>query len=101
MLRPLLAVVVIGSGVVGFLGLGWLGLALPILNLLIALITFMASTEGSVGNVAMPRAVEHVRIVAVILHRWYAKSPQEAADWLEGEPTMKPLWQLLTTLQTD
>lgn len=39
------------------------------------------------------RAVEHVQIVVVILHRWHASSPRETAEWLESEPQMKPLWE--------
>lgn len=100
MLRIALAVVVVGSGVVGFLAIGWLGLALPLVNVLIAQTTFVGSTRGSIDGAATARVVEHVRIAAVILHRWHAKSPREAADWLEGEPQMKPLWEHLATLQT-
>lgn len=98
MLRPALTVVVVGSAVVGFLGIGWLGLALAIVNAFIMRSTFVASTRGPIDNATMARAVEHVQILAVILYRWYGKSPREAADWLEGEPHMKPLWALLTTL---
>lgn len=100
MLRIALAVVAVGSGVVGFLGIGWLGLAFPIVNVLIWQTTFVGSRRGSIGSAATARASEHVRIVAVILHRWYTKSPREAADWLEGEPQMKPLWEHLATLRT-
>jgi hypothetical protein len=100
MLRPAVAVVVVGSGVVGFLGLGWLGLALPILNLLFAHTTFVGSTRGAIGNAAMARAIEHVQIVALILHRWRMKNSQEAADWIEREPQMKLLWEHLETLHT-
>lgn len=100
MLRPALAVVVVGSGVVGFLGVGWLGVALPIVNSFIYVSTFRGSTQGAIDNETTARAVEHVQMVAVILHRWHTKSPREAADWLESEPQMKPLWELLTTPQT-
>ena len=62
--------------------------------------TFRASTQGVIGNETRARAIEHVRIVAVILHRWHVQSPREAADWLEGKPHMKPLWEVLATLQT-
>lgn len=100
MLRPALAVVFVGSGVVGFLGVGWLGLALPIVNSFISTSTFRGSTEGAIDKETTARSVEHVQIVAVILHRWHVKSPREAADWLESEPQMKPLWELLTTPKT-
>lgn len=100
LLRPALAVVVIGSGVVGFLGVGWLGLALPIVNVLIVHTTFVGSTQGSIDSATTARAVEHVQIVAVILHRWYATSLREAAEWLESESRMKPLGELVTGLQT-
>ncbi len=100
MLRIGLAVVVIGSGVTGFLGIGWLGLALPIVNVLIMLTTFIGSTQGSIDGAATARALAHVRIVAVILQRWHAESPQDAAEWLEGEPQLKPLWEHLATLRT-
>ncbi len=100
LLRPALAVVVIGSGVVGFLGVGWLGLALPIVNVLIVHTTFVGSTQGAIDSATTARAIEHVQIVAVILHRWYARSPREAAEWLESESRMKPLGELVSSLQT-
>ena len=48
----------------------------------------------------MDRAVEHVRIVAVILQRLHAESPRDAAEWLRGEPQLKPLWEGLASLRT-
>lgn len=100
LLRPALAVVVIGSGVLGFLGVGWLGLAVPIVNVLIVHTTFVGSTQGAIDSATTARAIEHVQTVAVILHRWYTKSPREAAEWLESESRMKPLGELVTSLQT-
>ena len=89
MLRPALAVVVVGSAVVGFLWIGWLGLAFPIVNVLIAHGTFVGSTQGSIDNASTARAAEHVQVVGVILFRWSAKSPREATEWLVGAPLGK------------
>lgn len=97
-LRIGLAVVIFGSGVTGFLGIGWLGLALPIVNVLILQITFLGSIRGSIDSATTGRAIEHVRILAIILKRWHSESPRDAIDWLEGEPQLKPLWEHLTTI---
>ena len=100
LLRIVLVAVVIGSGIAGFLGIGRPGLALPIVNTLIVYATFMGSRQGSIDSTAMDRATEHVRIVAVILQRWHAESPRDAAEWLRGEPQLKPLWEVLASLRT-
>lgn len=97
LLRLGLAVVIVGSGVVGFLAVGWFGLALPIINFLILHTTFVGSMHGTGDNATTGRAIEHVQVVSLILHRWYAKSPQQLAAWLESEPRMKPLGNLITS----
>ena len=94
------AVTVLGSGVVGFLGMSWFGLILPIVNIFIMQRAYLGSTLGPVDNSATARAAEHVQILALILYRWRAKSPREAAEWLETEPQIRPLWDVLTALQT-
>lgn len=92
-----LVVVILGSGIVGFLALGWLGLVVPIINILILHTTFVGSTQGGLDDAAIARAIMRLQVVAVILHRWYANSPSEAAAWLENEPRMKPLGNLVTS----
>jgi hypothetical protein len=100
-LRPVLLVLILGSAFVGYVAFGWLGLALPIINLFVMASTFVASTQGSIGRSTAARAAEHVRIVAVILHRWYAINPTEAIEWVESQPEMKPLWKVVTNLRTE
>jgi hypothetical protein len=99
-LRPVIPVLVLGSGLVGFFEFGWLGLGLPIINFFVMLSTFIASTQGSIGRSTSARAAEHVRIVALILYRWYAMNPQEATEWVESDSQMKPLWEVVTNLRT-
>jgi hypothetical protein len=99
-LRPVMPVLILGSGLVGFLAIGRLGLALPIINIFVMLSTFMASTQGSIARSTAARAAEHVQVVALILYRWHAMSPHEATEWVESESQMKPLWEVLTSLRT-
>ena len=99
LLRIMLVVVVIGSGVLGFVTFGWFALALPIINFLIVHATFVGSLRGAIGNSAYARAIQHVQICALILHRWYADNPREASTWLEHEPHLKPLELLVTNLK--
>lgn len=70
------------------------------ISLLFVALLGIQLNRGGPGLEPAARAVEHVQIVAVILHRWYATSPREAAAWLESESRMKPLAALVTTLQT-
>jgi hypothetical protein len=100
-LRPVLLALILGSGLVGFFAFRWFGLALPIINLFVMVSTFVASTQGSIGSTAAARAAEHVQIVALILYRWYATNPQEAAEWVESESDMKLLSEVITGLRTD
>src|SRR5204862_544462 len=100
-LRPVLAVVIIGSGVVGFLGIGWLGLVLPIVNFLIVHTTFVGSTQGAIDQAAIARAVEHLQICAVILHRWCVQSPADAAAWVGSGSRMKSLTELVMNLSSE
>lgn len=100
MLRPVLAVLILGSGLVGFFAFRWFGLALPIINLFVMLSTFMASTQGSIDRSTAARAAEQVQIVALILYRWYATNPQEAAEWVESQSGMKLLSEVITSLRT-
>jgi hypothetical protein len=99
-LRPVMLVLILGSGLVGFFAIGWLGLALPIINIFVMLSTFMASTQGSIDRSASARAAEHVQVVALILYRWHAMNPQEATEWVESESEMKLLSEVLTDLRT-
>jgi len=98
LLGSTLIVMIIGSGVVGVLAFGWFGLTLPIVNVLILHTTFVGSTQGAIDDAATAKAIERLQVTAVILNRWYAKSPQEVATWLESEPRMKPLGKLITKL---
>jgi hypothetical protein len=97
-LRPTLAVLVLGSGLVGFLSVGWLGVALPLVNLFIVHTTFVGSTRGSVDDETISRAAQHVQIVAVILHRWYQQNPQEVEEWLQDKPQLGPMWHRVRSL---
>lgn len=97
-LRPAIPIVLIGSGVLGFLAFGWFGLAIPVVNLFIMVATFMGSTQGKLDRSSVERATEHVQIVAVILKRWRTTNPNEAADWISSEPQMKLLAEVLTTV---
>jgi len=99
-LRPILPILIIGSGLVGFYAFGWFGLALPIINLFVMLSTFIGSTQGSLDRSTAERAEEHVQIVALILYRWYTTNPQEAAEWAESEPEMKLLSGIIADLWT-
>ena len=58
------------------------------------------SMYGTIDNATTARAVDRLQITAVILHRWHAKSPEEVAAWLEREPRMKPLGDLVKDVQT-
>jgi hypothetical protein len=99
-LRSGLAVTVLASGVLGFLALGWLGLAFPVVNVLIVQTTFLGSTQGSfIDEESTARAAEHVQILAVILDRWYRNSPHEVTEWLKATPQMTPLWSHLRALK--
>ena len=91
MLRIAIGAVLVGSGVVGFLGLGWFGLVLPIINLVIMQSTFVGSTQGAPDQSATSRAVEHVQVRALILHRWRASDARQAASWLNGNPQLAVL----------
>lgn len=97
-LRPLLAIVVIGSGVVGFLGLGWLGLAVPVVNLLIMQTTFIGSTKGAISTTARDRSLEHVRILALIFHRWFLTNTGEALVYAAREPPMQRIFERVVSL---
>jgi len=97
-LRPAIPVVIIVSGVLGFLAFGWFGLALPVVNLFVMLATFTGSTQGKLDSSSMQRASEHIQIVAVILHRWFTVEPQEAQEWVNSEPEMKLLAETLSTI---
>jgi hypothetical protein len=99
-LRPVLPVLILGSGLVGYFAFGWFGLALPLINLFVMLSTFMASTQGSIDRSAAERAAEHVQILALILSRWYAANSQEAAEWVAKESEMKLLSETITALRT-
>lgn len=94
-LRIIIPIILLGSGVVGFLGLGWIGFAIPILNFVILLRAFVGSTKGTPDKSAMERAVEHVQILALILRRWWARDRQEVLVWLDGQPHLKTLWEVL------
>ena len=98
-LRLVLPVLILGSGLVGFFAFGWFGLALPVINLFVMLSTFTASTKGSIGRSSAERAAEHVQVVALILDRWYATNPQEAAKWVESQSDMKLLSETITVLR--
>ena len=98
-LRPVLLVLILGSGFVGFCAFGWFGLALPLINLFIMVTMFMGSTEGSIDRSSTERAAEHVQIVALILYRWYGTNPQEAAEWVENKSEMKLLSEMITGLR--
>jgi hypothetical protein len=60
----------------------------------------MESTQGSIDRSTAARAAEQVQIVALILYRWYATNPQEAAEWVESESGMKLLSEVITSLRT-
>ena len=74
----------LASAVVGFLGVGWLGLLLPVINVVVMQSTFVGSTQGVPDQAAMGRSVEHVQIRALILYRWLASDARQASAWLEG-----------------
>lgn len=86
LLRVALGATLLASGVVGFLGVGWFGLLLPVINLVIMQSTFVGSTQGAPDQSVMGRSVEHVQIRALILHRWMAADARQASAWLEGHP---------------
>lgn len=94
-LRIATALVLIGSGVVGFLGLGWFGMAFPAINLFIMQTTFVGSTEGVPERAAMDRSVEHVQVLSVILHRWLASDERGASTWLNERPQFATLADVL------
>lgn len=94
-LRPAIPIVLIGSGVLGFLAFGWFGLAIPVVNLFIMVATFMGSTQGKLDRSSVERATEHVQIVAVILKRWRATNSQEVEEWIKNEPEMKLLSEIV------
>jgi len=98
MLRIATALVLVGSGIVGFLGVGWWGLAFPIINLVIMQSTFVGSTNGAPDRPAMNRAIEHVQVLAVILCRWLANDPRGASAWLDGQPQFEQLSNLVRDL---
>jgi len=98
LLRIAIPVVVLGSGLVGFLAIGWLGLVLLIINLVIMQSTFVGSTRGSIDPAATGQAALNVKILALILYRWRAKSPSELAAWLDTEPQLKPLSDVLALM---
>ncbi len=90
-LRPVIPILLIGSGILGFLAFGWWGLAIPVINVFIMVATFTGSTHGKLDSSSVARATQHVQIVAVILHRWHAANPKEAAEWIRNESDMKLL----------
>jgi hypothetical protein len=98
LLRVAVAVVVLASGVCGFLGLGWFGLAIPLLNVLVMHTTFMGSTQGKPDRESFRRGVEHVQILAVILHRWRASDARAVRSWIQGQAHLNNLHELLTGL---
>lgn len=77
MLRLGLPLVLVGSGILGFLAFGWFGLAIPVVNLFIMVATFMGSTQGKLDRSSVERATEHVQIIAVILNRWGQRIPKK------------------------
>lgn len=90
-LRFSTGVVLLGSGVVGVLALGWFGLLFPIVNIFIMHTTFVGSTKGTPDPSAMRRAVEHIQILGLIIHRWLASNPAEASAWLRDQPRLNSL----------
>lgn len=84
-----------GSGLVGFLAVGWFGLLLAAVNLLILQATFMGSVNGTPDKTAMGRAAQHVQVVAVIIHRWWAADQRGASAWLSQQPQLAQLSSLV------
>jgi hypothetical protein len=97
-LRPALGLVVLGSAIIGFAAVAWVGVGLPFLNVFVVHTTFVGSTRGSIDRSTTGRAAQHVQILALILHRWLRDNPAEAAAWTATQPQMGTLRHRLAGL---
>ena len=100
MWRVALIVIVAISGIVGCLSFGWLGLLIPIINVLIIVFMHNSSMTGEIGEVPIESAKENVQIRALIINRWLRTNPEEIIEWTREQPHMQLLSDVVTSINS-
>jgi len=98
MWRVALIVIVIISGILGCLAFGWLGLLIPIINVLIIVFMHNSSMTGEIGEVPIESAKENIQIRALIINQWLKTNPEEIIEWTREKPHMQLLTEVVSSL---
>jgi hypothetical protein len=96
--RAILAIVLVISGIMGWLAFGWLGLSAPIINFIIIGLVMNSSTTGEIGEIQIESAVEDVQITALIIHRWLPTNEDEIVEWKGVNQRMQLLYKVVSTI---
>lgn len=98
MLRIVLSLIVIISGVIGYFAFSLFGLLLPILNFLIIMFKHNKSMNGDIGEVPIEHAKEKIQMRALILHKWLRANPEEVLEWINQNPHMSSLSKVVSSI---
>jgi hypothetical protein len=96
--RTILVIVLVISGIMGWLVFGWLGLSAPIINFIIIGLAMNSSMTGEIGEIQIESAVEDVQIIALIIHRWLPTSRDEIVEWKGVNQHMQLLYKVVSTI---